>query len=61
MFCGCTICGGLYVPNTLIIEKIAKEKNNTFAENIYAMILFFHIFELPHPTDVGWGFLLYLG
>ena len=40
------------MPNTLIIEKIAKEKNNTFAENIYAMILFFHIFELPHPTDV---------
>lgn len=50
----------LYVTNTVIIEKIAKKKNNAFAENIYAMILFFHIFELPLPTDVGWGFLLYL-
>ena len=25
----------LYVPNTVIIEKITKEKNNVFAENIF--------------------------
>ena len=51
----------LYVPNTVIIERITKEKNNVFAGNIYITILFFHIFELPQPTNVGWGFLLYLG
>lgn len=43
----------LYVPNTVIIERITKEKNNVFAGNIYITILFFHIFELPQGRFVG--------
>ncbi len=45
-----------------ILYSLRKYQSRTklYAGTIKRMILFFHIFELPHPTDVGWGFLLYL-